>query len=223
MIKCAMFDLDGTLINTLPTITHYVNATLTKNGFEGISLEDCRLFVGNGARNLIERALSFVGADVPRVFDKVFRDYNAAYDSAPNYLATPYEGILELVDALFECDVRLAVLSNKPDLPTRLTVREFFGDRFAYVRGGIPGEPLKPDPTVPLKMLSELCVSPEECAYIGDSEVDALTGINMRAGLRISCLWGFRTKEEILHGISPDAYPELASSPDEILRLIKSH
>lgn len=222
MIKCAMFDLDGTLINTLPTITHYVNVTLTKNGLEEITLDDCRRFVGNGARKLILRALDFVGADVPKVFDKVFRDYNSAYDAAPNYLAVPYEGICDLVKELSESGIKLAVISNKPDLPTRLTVEEFFGDSFAYVRGGILGEPLKPDPTVPLKMLSELGISPEECAYIGDSEVDAVTGINMGAGLRVSCLWGFRTKEEILRDLSPDAYPELVSSPDEILRLIKS-
>jgi phosphoglycolate phosphatase len=218
-----MFDLDGTLINTLPTITHYVNLALLRNGFERISEEDCRRFVGNGAKKLIERALSFVGADAPEAFDKVFKDYNTAYDSAPNYLAAPYDGVENLVDALLESGVRLAVISNKPDLPTGLTVREFFGDSFAFVRGGIPGEPLKPDPTVPLKMLSELGISPAECAYIGDSEVDAVTGINMGAGLRISCLWGFRTKEEILASLSSGTNPEFVSSPDEILALVKSH
>ena len=220
MIKCVLFELDGTLINTLPTITHYVNITLERHGLHTISQEQCRSIVGKGAKNLIEQALALASAESSLVFDEVFADYNAAYDSAPNYLAAPYSGIAELVSRLSGLGMKLAVISNKPDFATKCTVREFFGDVFDRVTGGTPTAPLKPDPTVPLSILGELGVSPKECAYVGDSEIDVLTGFNLGAGKVISCLWGFRTREENLAVTDGLSVPIFVNTAEELLDAI---
>ena len=114
-IKCAVFDLDGTLLNTIKTINYYLNEALKKNGLGLISEDYCREFVGNGAVKLIERALNHLGADKTTYFEAVFTDYNAFYDADPYYLTEAYDGIWELLTELKQRGILLAVLSNKQD------------------------------------------------------------------------------------------------------------
>ena len=198
MIKCCIFDLDGTLLFTLETIRFYVNRTLEKYGYSPITVEECRCFVGSGARVLMTRAFDSRGGISTELFEEALANYLADYDAFPYHLTEKYDGIDELVAWLRDNGIKLAVLSNKQDISTRAAVKRFFGDAFDIVQGGRAGVPLKPDPTACLEILSELGFSPDECAYIGDSDVDALTGKNMGARLNISALWGFRTKEELL-------------------------
>ena len=217
MIKCCIFDLDGTLLATLETIRFYVNRTLEKYGYSPISTEECRRFVGSGARVLMTRAFDSRGGISTELFEEALAHYLADYDASPYHLTEKYEGIDELIAWLRDKGIKLAVLSNKQDISTRAAVKRFFGDAFDIVHGGREGVPLKPNPEGCFQILSDLGFSPSECAYIGDSDVDAVTGKNMGAHLNISALWGFRTKEEL---ISAGA-ESFAASPIEVIEIIK--
>ena len=196
-IKCAVFDLDGTLLNTIKTINHYLNFALGEYGLSPVSEADCMSFVGDGAVKLIERALAKVGAD-KELFDKVYKTYNEAYNESPYYLTEVYDGIHELLFALKEQGIKLAVLSNKPDFAVKATAGMFFPDIFHIVRGGREGVPLKPNPKALFEILDELGTTPEETAYIGDSEPDVLTAKNAGVKKAIFLTHGFRTKEQLL-------------------------
>ena len=217
MIKCCIFDLDGTLLDTLATIRYYMNLSLTEFGIEPITPEECRRFVGRGARNLMHSALESRGADTPELFDRIFAFYNAAYDAAPYYLTRPYDGTEELTDRLKASGIKLAVLSNKPDFATRVAISHFFGDKFDIVRGGIEGIALKPAADAPLALLAELGCTPEETAYVGDSEVDVLCAKNYGPALPVFVDWGFRTREELTEAGAELILSDASSVADTIL------
>ena len=195
-IKCAVFDLDGTLLNTAKTIQYYLNLTLSKYGLPTVSEADTKRMVGNGARILITRAMGDRANDT-ELYDKVYRDYNEAYDADPYYLTEPYEGIPEMLSALREQGITLAVLSNKPDTAVKLAAEHFFPGVFTSVLGAREGIPLKPDPTALFNMLESLNISPSETTYIGDSEPDVLIAKAASVGLPIAVTWGFRTVEQL--------------------------
>ena len=214
-IKCAVFDLDGTLLNTIKTINYYLNLALSTYGLGSVSEEDTMRFVGDGAVKLIERALDCVGAD-SSLFDSVYKTYNDAYNASPYYLTEVYEGIPELLSALKGRGIRLAVLSNKPAFAVKATVGKFLPDTFDIVRGGVDGVPLKPSPDSLFAILNELCISPDETAYIGDSEPDVFTAKNAGIKNAIFVTFGFRTREQL---ISAGA-EILCNNPLEILNFI---
>jgi phosphoglycolate phosphatase len=195
-IKCAVFDLDGTLLNTARTIQHYLNLTLSKYDLPTVSEADTKRMVGNGARILITRAMGERAADT-ELYDKVYRDYNEAYDADPYYLTEPYDGIVEMLRRLREQGTILAVLSNKPDTAVKLAVEHFFSGVFTSVLGARDGIPLKPDPMALFNMLDSLGISPDETAYIGDSEPDVLIAKAASVGLPIAVSWGFRSVEQL--------------------------
>ena len=197
MIKCCLFDLDGTILNTISTITYYVNKPLHKFGYGEITEEECKSFVGNGARNLIVRALSHLGISDGEVAERVLSAYDKEYKSAPYHLTARYSGIVELLTELRARGIKLAVVSNKQDAITREAVSHFYPETFDAVVGGKEGVPLKPSPDAPLSLLSELGAAPAEAAFIGDTSVDVETGINMGAGLVIGVSWGFRSIDEL--------------------------
>ena len=195
-IKCAVFDLDGTLLNTIKTINYYLNLTLSTYGLGSVSEEDTMRFVGDGATKLIERALDRVGAD-SSLFDGVYKTYNEAYNSSPYYLTEVYEGIPELLSTLKGKGIRLAVLSNKPDFAVNATIGKFLPDTFDIVRGGVDGVPLKPSPDALFEILREFGFTPDETAYIGDSEPDVLTAQNAGIKNGIFVTYGFRTADQL--------------------------
>lgn len=197
-IKCAIFDLDGTLLNTIKTINYYLNLALSTYGLGSVSEEDTMRFVGDGAIKLIERALDRVGAD-SSLFDSVYKTYNEAYNSSPYYLTEVYEGIPELLSALKGKEIRLAVLSNKPDFAVKATIGKFLPDTFDIVRGGVDGVPLKPSPDALFEILREFGFTPDETAYIGDSEPDVLTAQNARIKNAIFVTYGFRTADQLIY------------------------
>lgn len=216
MIKFAIFDLDGTLCDTLDTIRHYVNITIAQYGAEPISREECRLFVGCGAKKLIARSMDARGVS-PTLFDEVFEKYKTAYNEEPYHTTTPYEGILEMLDGLRTANIKLAVLSNKQNEAAVSAVNHFFGDRFDTVFGGRDGIPLKPDKRAFDAILTELSASADEVAYIGDSEVDVQTIKAANPALGIAVSYGFRTREELLAA----GAEIILDTPKEVLEYIK--
>ena len=197
MIKAVFFDMDGTVLDTIGTITHYVNVTLKKHGIPEISEDECKIFVGNGAKLLIERTLKSRGAYEESFFKKVLDEYNEAYDSAPTYKTGVFDGILPLFSRLRNEGIKIGIISNKPDFITRPLALRYFGDSVDFVAGAIDGVPLKPSPDSLISALKTLSATPDECVYVGDTSVDMITGKSAGAHLTVGVLWGFRKREEL--------------------------
>lgn len=215
-MKACIFDLDGTLTNTLESMTYSVNLTLEEMGLSKITKDQCRLFVGNGARVLMEKSLKAVGdTDASRI-EEGMEIYGRIFDRNCTYHVTPYEGIPEMLKALKDKGIHLAVLSNKPDRQTVKVVKAIFGEElFDYAQGQKEGIRRKPEPDGIWYLMEQMHVSKEECLYIGDSEVDAATGRN--AGLKtIGVLWGFRDRKTLETAGADD----LIDRPDELLQFV---
>ncbi len=197
MIKCCIFDLDGTLLNTLDTITYYVNLTLKRRGLAPLSVSECRSFIGDGARNLISRSLRSRGIDDREETEKALREYIDAYDGDNMYLTRPYDGVPELLTRLKAEGVKLAVLSNKQNSTVIDVIKTVFPDTFDIVRGGVDGVPLKPMPDGGIILLSELGIDSSEAAFIGDTGVDVRMGKNLGVSLTAAVSWGYRDRCEL--------------------------
>lgn len=196
-MKACIFDLDGTLTSTLDSIHYSVNETLREMELPGITKEECRQFVGDGARCLMERTLRRIGEENVCRIDEAMEAYGRIFDENCTYLVEPYDGIVDMLQELKDRTIQLAVLSNKPHPQTVKVVREIFGEGlFSYVQGQMDGIPKKPDPTGVWKLQEKMKVSKEDCLYVGDSEVDIRTG--HAAGLEtVGVLWGFRSKKAL--------------------------
>ena len=215
-MKACIFDLDGTLTNTLESMTYSVNLTLKEMGLSQITKDQCRMFVGNGARVLIEESLKVSGDPKASRIEEGMKIYGRIFDQNCTYHVTLYEGIPEMLKALKDRGIHLAVLSNKPDRQTVKVVKEIFGDNiFDYAQGQKDGIRRKPEPDGVWYLMEQMQVSKEECLYIGDSEVDAATGKN--AGLKtIGVLWGFRDRKTLETAGADD----LIDRPDELLQFV---
>lgn len=215
-MKACIFDLDGTLTNTLESMTYSVNLTLKEMGLSQITKDQCRMFVGNGARVLIEESLKVSGDPKASRIEEGMKIYGRIFDQNCTYYVTPYEGIPEMLKALKDRGIHLAVLSNKPDRQTVKVVKEIFGDNiFDYAQGQKDGIRRKPAPDGVWYLMEQMQVSKEECLYIGDSEVDAATGKN--AGLKtIGVLWGFRDRKTL----ETAGADHLIERPEELLQFV---
>lgn len=193
--KLAVFDLDGTVLNTIGGLTHAVNHVLADNGLPVKTKMQVQAMVGNGTRKLIERSLG-EGAD-PELIEKVFSEYKEFYRDNCSYDTYPYEGITGMLTALNDAGIKCAVVTNKPDAPAKTLIEEHFAGLITETYGNVPGVPVKPDPTFVLQVMKNAGAEPSETVYIGDSDVDIRTAQN--AGIdHISVDWGFRTHEFLL-------------------------
>ena len=184
-----LFDLDGTLLNSLEDLMDSTNYALAQYGCPARSLEEIRCFVGNGARRLIVQALPGK-ADDPDV-DEVLATYQTYYATHARVKTGPYAGIPEAL-AEIQKKYPVAIVSNKPDKAVKILCADFFPG--IYALGEDAGRPRKPAPDMVYKAMGEIGV--EKCIYVGDSEVDAITANN--AGVPcLSVLWGFRDRAEI--------------------------
>ena len=192
-----IFDLDGTLANTLASIAGFGNETLTAYGLPALPVERYKTLVGNGANVLMDRMLQAVGASFSPEKRREFRqEYDRRYESDPLKLVEPYPGIPALLQQLKEQGMKLGVLSNKPDNMARRLGQALFRALPGQAHGQREGVPTKPDPTAVLAMAADLGVQPDRVLYVGDSGVDMATGKN--AGMHpCGVLWGFREEEEL--------------------------
>ena len=194
-LQAVVFDLDGTLVDSLRDLAEATNASLQAAGYPPRPLEEYPLMVGNGARRLIERALG--ERCTPELTGQLLADFVRIYDEGCLRRTAPYPGIPEAVTALKERGLRLAVVTNKPEEQADKIVSHFFGPHvFTCVVGGRPGRAAKPDPAAALEVLAALGVPPAAALFVGDSDVDMQTAHN--AGMRSAgAVWGFRGEEEL--------------------------
>ncbi len=213
MKKLCIFDLDGTLLNTLDSIAYYVNDTMKHFGLPVIETEKIRTFVGNGAKNLISRSLRYNGSELDA--EKVLSVYIEKYNSDALYLVKPYEGIPELLSKLWENGVTLSVLSNKPHSSTSIMIDEIFGkDLFSVVRGPYNNEKVKPDPAVANEIAKGF--EKENCFFIGDSDVDIETGKNALMHT-VGVTWGFRDRDVLQNAGAEKIVSKAADIADIVL------
>lgn len=193
-MNVCIFDLDGTLTDTLESLVYATNQTLENLGLNPITVEQCRMFVGNGARKLVMAALEASGDGELTYMEEAMKLYLKIFSENCLYHVKPYEGILELLKNLRERGIRLAVHSNKPHEQAVDVVRNIFGDGiFDIVQGQEEGLARKPDPAGVVRIAGQMGVDIKDCIYIGDSEVDIQTGAN--AGIpAVGAAWGFRSR-----------------------------
>ena len=211
--KAVIFDMDGTILNTLEDLKNATNYSLRQFGMPERSLEEVRIFVGNGIRKLVERA---VPAGTPKekidqILD-VFLEYYEIH-SADN--TSPYPGILELVEKLKKSGIKTAVSTNKADVPAQELGREYFNGIFDLIVGQQDGLKVKPAPDSVNKILSILDIQKKDAIYIGDSDVDVQTAKN--SGLDfIGVSWGFRGREFL----EKNGAKNIVDNANEILDLV---
>lgn len=198
-VRLLIFDLDGTLADTIESIREGVNLAMKKYGFPERSYEEVREAIGNGARNLIRRSIPADRAEDRELVDRVFADYHAFYGQTYSHCDRCYDGIVEALCELKKRGYTVAVLSNKQDEYVRALVKMLIPDGVVSVAMGQTELPRKPDPTVPLLIAQGLGFAPAETAFIGDSEVDVQTGLN--AGMvTVGCSWGYRDRTLLVDG-----------------------
>lgn len=212
--RCAamIFDLDGTLIDSLDDIADAANSTLAFFNMPTHPRDSYRLFVGNGVQVLLQRAMPTEHRKHHE--DEIIKVFKDCYKRHLNRKTAPYDGIAAVLNRLAQQQVKLAVLSNKPDEFVRSCTDTYFPDiSFAAAYGQRLGTPQKPDPYAAIKIAEELHVSPDRCAFVGDSSVDMETG--KAAGMFcIGVSWGFRESDELLTA-GADVIIDL---PEELIR-----
>jgi len=213
--SAVIFDLDGTLLDTLQDLACCSNRILKRNGFPTHPIEAYRVFVGNGARVCVSRALP-PNSRHPAIIDRCLQLFLEEYAHHWNVHTKPYPGIPELLDALSRLGIKMAVLSNKPHENTKQCVKEYLSAwKFESVFGQKESQPKKPDPLLALQISNHFAMPPERILFIGDTSVDMQTARN--AGMfPVGVLWGFRSRDELLqHGAK-----RIVLSPEEIIPLI---
>mgnify|MGYP000191576428 CR=1 FL=1 len=209
---CAIFDLDGTLLNTLDDLKNAVNAALEKHGYAPRTLDEVRLFVGNGVGKLIERAVPAGTPDAETA--AILADFRAYYNAHINVETHPYAGIAALLGKLRAAGVKIGVNSNKYDAAVQLLMNDHFPGLFDKAVGESETVPKKPSPIGVQTLLKALDADAESAVYIGDSGVDEQTARN--AGLPfIWVSWGFRKAEELPE--LPETYADDAAQLESLL------
>jgi phosphoglycolate phosphatase len=218
--RAVLFDLDGTLLDTLEDIARTMNSVFGRRGYPPFSLAECRLMVGEGMEVLVRRAVLALRADRPAdegdgTVTAIVREYREEYGNAWRAHSRPYPGVPELLKGLRARGVRTAVLSNKSHPFTEEMIRELLPFDFDVVRGAGPGVPYKPDPAAALAIAVEMGLRPAEFAFVGDTSIDMDTA--RAAGMfPVGALWGFRDAEEL----ASSGAAVLLASPMDLLRVL---
>lgn len=213
--KGMVFDLDGTLADTVESIGTASNKALAACGLAEQPLESYKIFAGDGADTLMRRALAAAGDEEGACFEKAYAEYKLFFQKDCTYKVKPYEGIPELLAKAKEQGRKLAVVSNKPHERAVEVVEKLFGaGLFDIVVGQREGIAKKPDPVGALEAARKFGLAPEQCMYIGDTNVDMQTG--NRAGMfTVGVLWGFRDRKEL----EANHADYIVARPEELLEL----
>ncbi|MEG0771354.1 MAG: HAD family hydrolase [Clostridia bacterium] len=215
-IKGIIFDLDGTLVNTVCDVASSINFALEMEGFPLHDIPHYKAVMGTGIMVLISKCVPLEFKDNKEVIERVHSNYETFY--ARDYAKTskPYDGIKEVLKVLKENNYRLAVLSNKTDKFTNKLIKELFAeDTFEFISGRRAGIPLKPDPTAAINIAKFLGISKEETMYVGDSEVDVQTAHNGNM-VEGTVTWGFRSTNELVNAGATNLFEK----PKDILTFL---
>ncbi len=215
MVKAVIFDLDGTLLNTLEDIHNVVNRVMMLNCLPSRTVQEVKAAVGSGVTELVRRLFPSGELSAKRV-EKVASDIRETFLEHGTVLTKPYSGIEEMLDTLVSRGIPVAVLTNKPQASAEKAIAVYFPDvPFRAVQGATPGFPMKPELEIALKVVQKLGTLPEETLMVGDSDVDIDTAKN--AGLMaVGVSWGFRSVELLLeHGADV-----IVNDPEEICGLV---
>lgn len=219
MVKACIFDLDGTLADTVESIAHAVNRTLEYYGFAPRPVEEYNFYAGDGMNMCIKRALAAAGDPEGKYLEKATPLMRKWFAEDPLYRAKPYEGIIEVIRELKQKGIKVAVFSNKPHLQAVDVVETLFDkELFEAIQGQTDIIPRKPAPDGALAIAKQFGVSTEECLYFGDTNTDMDTG--RAAGMyTVGVTWGFRPREELIAHHAD----VLIDTPAEILKIVEEH
>lgn len=213
MYKHVIFDLDGTLLNTIDDLADAGNHVCTLHSWPTHTVDAFKLMVGNGIPKLVERFAP--QGTSQEMLDQAYQEFMDWYGVHKEDKTAPYAGMPEVAKALREAGVSIAVLSNKADVMAGPVVEHYYPGIFPVVQGALPGLPTKPDPTLLYKLMERLGATQEDTLFVGDSNVDIRTAKN--GGLTgCGVLWGFRSREE-LEAAGADV---IVSTPQELQDLI---
>lgn len=197
MFTHVIFDLDGTLLNTLEDLADAGNWVCAQHGWPGHPVEAYKRFIGNGAPKLLERVAPAGTEQTDALRRQTLEEFTTYYTAHKSDKTTAYPGMNDAVKRLKKAGIVMAVLTNKPDVAAGPVVERYYPGLFDVVQGALPDVPTKPDPALLLKLMERIGAKQESTLFVGDSDVDIQTAKN--GGLH-SCgvLWGFRTREELL-------------------------
>ncbi len=215
MTKAVIFDLDGTLLNTIDDLSNSVNYVLKKHNYPTFSVEEYKYKVGNGMKKLIERALPKSEKSEEKV-EEILAEFMVYYSEHKTDNTAPYKDIETLLITLKQKGIKTAVLTNKAHESAKPLISKYFPELFDVVCGQKQGVPTKPDPTSVFEVMKELDVSADECLYLGDSGVDMQTAENANI-FAIGVLWGFRKADEL----EQNGAKAIIKQPLELLSFIK--
>ena len=215
-MKLCIFDLDGTVLDTVGSIAHYGNLALEAHGIEPIDVKKYQYFAGDGAKILIKRMLNYRDCYSDELHASVFRLYNEMYNADVTCKTVIFEGLKEHLDLLKADGYSFLIVSNKPDFAAKTVANALYGEGyFDRIIGQKEGSALKPDPHEVLAVMQDLGAMAENCVYVGDTDTDMKTGKNANL-YTIGVLWGFRGREE-LEASGADA---IAETPRELYSVI---
>ena len=218
MIKLAIFDLDGTLLNTINDLADSCNYILQKNNFPTHPVDSYKYFVGNGMSKVIERALPVDISINPDIVENLRKEFIEYYKIHSMCKTAPYTGVIDMLKTLYSMNIKLAVASNKFIEGTQMLVSQYFSEiNFSSVLGQRTEVPIKPNPQIVYDIMNETEIKDKnEILYIGDTGIDMQTSKN--AGVKgIGVLWGFRSKKELIE----NGAEYIIDKPEEIFELIR--